>query len=143
MDGRIKVEGKRLRIGRAHAGRIVKIILEDTCYRVLDGDTELPTHPRTDDGRVTKPRALNRTVGAPGPIPASAAADSVGPDEGNLGACGAGAEQDFMHRESAQSSDLDGPQQAAAGHEMPFAAVDFFAWVVTAGVLPGSRCRFD
>ncbi|MFB8267353.1 hypothetical protein ACFC96_12125 [Streptomyces sp. NPDC055955] len=142
-DGRITVEGKRLRIGRTHAGRIVTILFEDTCYRVLDGDTELSTHPRTDDRRVT-PRALHRTEAmATAPIPARAPADSVGPDDGGLGARGAGAEQDFMHRESARPSDLGGRRQVAAGHEMPFAAVDFFAWVVTAGVLPGSRCRFD
>ncbi len=60
-DGRIMIEGKRLRIGTPHVGKIVTVILEDTCYRVLDGETELSTHPRTDDKPTTRVRALNRT----------------------------------------------------------------------------------
>ncbi|MEU9197910.1 hypothetical protein [Streptomyces hundungensis] len=36
------------------------IILEDTCYHVLDGDTELSTHPRDDDKPLTKVRAVSR-----------------------------------------------------------------------------------
>ncbi|KQV98066.1 hypothetical protein ASD08_47570 [Streptomyces sp. Root369] len=34
-------------------------------------------------------------------------------------------------------------QAAGVDHEMALAAVDLFAWVVTAGVPPDGRCRFD
>ncbi|MDJ0380112.1 IS481 family transposase [Streptomyces sp. G-G2] len=60
-DGRVMLGGQRLRIGRAHAGKTVMIVLEDTCFRVLDGDVELSTHPRTSDKPITGFRAPNRT----------------------------------------------------------------------------------
>uniref|UniRef100_UPI001C691CC8 hypothetical protein n=1 Tax=Streptomyces phytophilus TaxID=722715 RepID=UPI001C691CC8 len=40
-----QIMGKWPRIGTAQAGKIVTVLLEDTCYRVLDGDTELSTQP--------------------------------------------------------------------------------------------------
>ncbi|MEU9737554.1 IS481 family transposase [Streptomyces sp. NPDC048002] len=60
-DGRVMLGGQRVRIGRAHAGKTVTIVLEDTCFRVLDGDVELSTHPRTSDKPITGFRAPNRT----------------------------------------------------------------------------------
>ncbi|MFD9475144.1 IS481 family transposase [Streptomyces goshikiensis] len=60
-DGRVMLGGQRLRIGRTHAGKTVTIVLEDTCFRVLDGDVELSTHPRTSDKPITGFRAPNRT----------------------------------------------------------------------------------
>ncbi|KOV71807.1 hypothetical protein ADL00_07085 [Streptomyces sp. AS58] len=34
-------------------------------------------------------------------------------------------------------------QAAGVDHEMPFATIDLFAWIVTAGVLPDGRYRLD
>jgi len=54
------VAGQRLRIGRSHAGKTVAIVIEDTVYRVLDGDTELSTHARTSDKPIKQLRAHAR-----------------------------------------------------------------------------------
>ncbi|MFE6848800.1 IS481 family transposase [Streptomyces sp. NPDC057686] len=59
-DGRVMVGGERLRIGRAHAGKTITIIIEDTCLRVLDGETELATHPRTSDKSARRVQAMPR-----------------------------------------------------------------------------------
>ncbi|MFF3160106.1 IS481 family transposase, partial [Streptomyces sp. NPDC057910] len=48
-DGITMVSGHRLRVGRQYAGKTVTIVIEDTVFRVLDGDTELATHPRKND----------------------------------------------------------------------------------------------
>jgi hypothetical protein len=45
-DGIVMVARQRLRVGRVHAGKTVTIPIEDTHFRVLDGDEELSTHPR-------------------------------------------------------------------------------------------------
>lgn len=47
-DGVTMVAGQRLRVGRTHAGKIVTVIVEDHHFRVLDGQTELSLHARTD-----------------------------------------------------------------------------------------------
>jgi transposase InsO family protein len=60
-DGVVMVAGQRLRIGRSHAGKTVVIVIEDTVFRVLDGDTELSTHARTSDKPVTQFKATART----------------------------------------------------------------------------------
>ena len=52
-DGVVMVARQRLRIGRAHVGKTITVIAEDTSFRVLDGDRELandardPTKPLT------------------------------------------------------------------------------------------------
>ncbi|MFD8708129.1 IS481 family transposase [Kitasatospora sp. NPDC059648] len=56
-DGVVMVAGQRLRVGRSHAGKTVVIVIEDTVFRVLDGDVELSTHARTSDKPVTQFRA--------------------------------------------------------------------------------------
>jgi hypothetical protein len=55
------VARQRLRIGTTHAGKIVTILVEDTHFRVLDGDHELATHPRTTNHPVTRVKAWSRT----------------------------------------------------------------------------------
>ncbi|WP_042411071.1 IS481 family transposase [Streptacidiphilus carbonis] len=60
-DGVVMVAGQRLRIGRSHADKTVAIVIEDTVYRVLDGDTELSTHTRTSDKPIKQFRANART----------------------------------------------------------------------------------
>lgn len=55
------VAGQRLRVGRSHAGKTVAIVIEDTVFRVLDGDIELSTHARTSDKPVTQFKATART----------------------------------------------------------------------------------
>lgn len=50
-DGVTMVAGQRLRVGRTHAGKIVTVIVEDHHLRVLEGQTELSLHARTN----TKP----------------------------------------------------------------------------------------
>ncbi len=60
-DGVIMVARQRLRIGTTHAGKIVTILVEDTHFRVLDGDHELATHPRTTNHPVTRVKAWSRT----------------------------------------------------------------------------------
>lgn len=55
------VGGQRLRIGRAHAGKAVTILIEDTVFRVLDGDVELSTHARTSDKPIRQFKAVART----------------------------------------------------------------------------------
>ncbi|WP_282697821.1 IS481 family transposase [Streptomyces sp. CC208A] len=61
VDGVVMVAGQRLRVGRSHAGKTVVILIEDTVFRVLDGDVELTTHARTSDKPVTQFRATART----------------------------------------------------------------------------------
>lgn len=60
-DGRITVGGQRLRIGRAHAGKTVTVFIEDTVFRVLDGDVELSTHPRSGDKPIKQFKAIVHT----------------------------------------------------------------------------------
>lgn len=61
VDGVVMVGGQRLRIGRAHAGKAVTILIEDTVFRVLDGDVELSTHARTSDKPIRQFKAVART----------------------------------------------------------------------------------
>lgn len=48
-NGVTMVARQRLRIGTAHAGKIVTIHIEDTHFRVMHGKQELSLHPRTSD----------------------------------------------------------------------------------------------
>lgn len=52
-DGTFAVAGQKLRPGVAHAGKTVTVVIEETCFRVLDGDVEVSTHPRKG-GPVTR-----------------------------------------------------------------------------------------
>ncbi|MFI6396218.1 hypothetical protein [Nonomuraea sp. NPDC050540] len=37
----------------AHAGKTVTVVIEETCFRVLDGDVEISTHAR-NGGHVSR-----------------------------------------------------------------------------------------
>ncbi|GAA2610413.1 hypothetical protein GCM10010424_73700 [Streptomyces lienomycini] len=71
VDGVVMAGGRRLRIGRAHAGRTVTIIIEDAVFRVMDGDVELSTRARTSDRPIRQFKAVVRrrkwppSVGSP------------------------------------------------------------------------------
>ena len=45
QEGVIMVTRQRIRIGRAHAGKLVTVIIEDTHLRVLHNGEELSLHP--------------------------------------------------------------------------------------------------
>jgi transposase InsO family protein len=55
-DGTFVVARQKLRPGVAHAGKTVTVVIEETCFRVLDGEVEISTHPRKGDP-VTRYRA--------------------------------------------------------------------------------------
>jgi transposase InsO family protein len=59
VDGVTMVARQRLRVGRTHAGKVVTVVIEDTCFRVLDGDQELAIHPR-HGYKTTRLTAYNR-----------------------------------------------------------------------------------
>lgn len=61
-DGVTMVAGQRLRVGRAHAGKTVTIVIEDTVFRVLHNDIELTTHARKNQKPVTKLRSFTNGV---------------------------------------------------------------------------------
>ncbi|MFD4811789.1 hypothetical protein, partial [Streptomyces sp. NPDC058418] len=44
-DGTFVVARHKLRPGVAYAGNIVTVVIEETCFRVLDGEVEISTHP--------------------------------------------------------------------------------------------------
>jgi hypothetical protein len=56
-EGVIMVTRQRIRVGRAHAGKTVTVILEDTHLRMLHNGEELSLHPRTSTGPVSRYRA--------------------------------------------------------------------------------------
>jgi hypothetical protein len=56
-DGVVMVARQRLRIGRAHAGKTITVIAEDTSFRVLDGDRELATYARDPTKPLTRFKA--------------------------------------------------------------------------------------
>jgi hypothetical protein len=60
-DGITQVAGQRLRVSRTHAGKTVTIVIEDTVFRVLDGDVELSAHARKNTGPVSGYKAIERS----------------------------------------------------------------------------------
>jgi transposase InsO family protein len=53
-SGRIMVNKQPIKLGPRHAGKLVTVIIEDTCYRILHGEEELAIKPRRDTGPVTR-----------------------------------------------------------------------------------------
>jgi hypothetical protein len=47
-DGRIVVNKQFMKLGPSHAGKLVTVIIEDTCYRVLHGEEETIVKSRKD-----------------------------------------------------------------------------------------------
>lgn len=68
-DGITQVAGQRLRVGRAHAGKTIVVLAEDTVFRVLHNDIEISTHVRKSDKRITYLRATRRPRGKDVPNP--------------------------------------------------------------------------
>jgi hypothetical protein len=44
-DGRIMVNKQPMKLGPRHAGKLVTVIIEDTCYRILHGEEEIAVKP--------------------------------------------------------------------------------------------------
>ena len=59
-DGVVMVARQRLRIGRAHAGKTITVIAEDTSFRVLDGEHELTSFARDPCKPLTRFKAWSR-----------------------------------------------------------------------------------
>jgi transposase InsO family protein len=53
-DGRIMVNKQFMKLGPRHAGKLVTVIIEDTCYRVLHGEEEIAVKPRKDTSPITR-----------------------------------------------------------------------------------------
>jgi hypothetical protein len=53
-SGRIMVNKQPIKLGPRHAGKLVTVIIEDTCYRILHGEEELAVKPRKDTSPVTR-----------------------------------------------------------------------------------------
>jgi transposase InsO family protein len=53
-SGRIMVNRQPIKLGPRHAGKLVTVIIEDTCYRILHGEEELAVKPRKDTSPVTR-----------------------------------------------------------------------------------------
>jgi hypothetical protein len=43
-----------MKLGPRHAGKLVTVIIEDTCYRILHGEEELAIKPRKDTSPITR-----------------------------------------------------------------------------------------
>jgi transposase InsO family protein len=53
-SGRIMVNKQPIKLGPRHAGKLVTVIIEDTCYRILHGEEELAIKPRRDTTPITR-----------------------------------------------------------------------------------------
>ena len=53
-SGRIMVNKQPIKLGPRHAGKLVTVIIEDTCYRILHGEEELAVKPRKDTSPITR-----------------------------------------------------------------------------------------
>lgn len=61
-NGVTMVAGQRLRVGRAHAGKTVTILIEDIVFPLLDNDIELSAHARKNQKPVTKLRSFTSGI---------------------------------------------------------------------------------
>jgi hypothetical protein len=53
-DGRIVVNKQPMKLGPRHAGKLVTVIIEDTCYRILHAEEELAVTPRKDTSPIAR-----------------------------------------------------------------------------------------
>jgi hypothetical protein len=53
-SGRIMVNRQPIKLGPRHAGKLVTVIIEDTCYRILHDGEELAIKPRRDTTPITR-----------------------------------------------------------------------------------------
>lgn len=54
------VGNQRMKVGKAHVGKIVTVVIEDTCFRVRHGEEELAVRPRNDTTPITKVKVYAR-----------------------------------------------------------------------------------
>ncbi|ONH60423.1 transposase [Frankia sp. CcI49] len=52
--GRIRVAGQNIKLGLAHRGKIVTVVIEDTHLRILHGDEQIAVRPRRSTGPITR-----------------------------------------------------------------------------------------
>jgi Integrase core domain len=53
-SGRIMVNRQPIKLGPRHAGKLVTVVIEDTCYRILHNGEELAIKPRRDTTPITR-----------------------------------------------------------------------------------------
>ena len=53
-SGRIMVNRQPIKLGPRHAGKLVTVVIEDTCYRILHDGEELAIKPRRDTTPITR-----------------------------------------------------------------------------------------
>lgn len=58
--GRIMVGNQRMKVGKAHFGKIVTVAIEDTCFRIRHGEEELAVRPRKNTAPITKVKVYAR-----------------------------------------------------------------------------------
>ncbi|WP_370103643.1 IS481 family transposase [Streptacidiphilus sp. MAP12-20] len=56
-QGTLHIAGCKLQIGTSHRGKVVTVTVQDTHFRITDGDTDLGTYPRTKIQEVSRRRA--------------------------------------------------------------------------------------
>jgi hypothetical protein len=57
------VSSQRLKLGKRNAGKLVTIVIEDTCFRVLHGEEELAVRARNNTDPLTRVRVIGRRDG--------------------------------------------------------------------------------
>jgi hypothetical protein len=60
-SGRIMVARQPIKLGPRHAGKLVTVIIEDTCLRILHGEEELAVKPRRDTTPITRLHVMAST----------------------------------------------------------------------------------
>lgn len=53
-NGQITIAGQGITLGRRHKGKIVTVVVEDTFFRILDGDEEIAVRPRENLAPITR-----------------------------------------------------------------------------------------
>jgi hypothetical protein len=53
-SGRIILNRQPIKLGPRHAGKLVTVVIEDTCYRILHNGEELAIKPRRDTTPITR-----------------------------------------------------------------------------------------
>jgi hypothetical protein len=59
-SGRIMVSNQRLKLGKRNVGKLVTVVIEDTCFRVLHGEEELAVRARNNTDPLTRVRVIHK-----------------------------------------------------------------------------------
>ena len=59
-SGRIMVANQRLKLGKRNAGKLVTVVIEDTCFRVLHGEEELAVRARNNTQPLGRVRVIHK-----------------------------------------------------------------------------------